>query len=211
MERPMQISVSSNVEKVRRELPRALRRQVPFATSQALNDTAVYWKKHTGPSSMKADIDRPIPWSFKGGLRYKRSNKRNLTAQVRVEANRWVYLRYQVNGGVQSPRGGAIPIQVTDAGLAFFKRNNYGNLRKGALARASKRKDTFWGTVGNTYGLWRRVGEGRRQLNLLAVGAQRTVYSPQWRYAQSVEHAVGHRFNRAFSVRMSRAIKNARL
>lgn len=206
----MQISVKSNIDDIAKRLPAAFRKQVPFAASQAINETARRIATQDARESMEQDLDRPTPWT-RSGVRYQRSNKANLTGAVYVLPTRWEYLRWQVNGGTQEARGQAIPIQVTDAGLAFFKRNRYGNLPRNAIKRASARDDTFWGTVRGTYGLWRRLGERGRGLMLLAAAVPSTTYTARWNYRGVVDRGVQRYFPNEFTRRLQAAIKTARL
>ena len=204
------ISVSSNIKEVAKRVPRALRRQIPFATSQALNDTARQSAMKDARRDAVRELDRPNPFTIKGFV-YKKATKRHLVSSVIIERRRWEYMNAQVNGQVRTARGRGFPIQVTDAGIKFLKRNKYGNITRTAIARASKRRDTFWGTVNGTQGLWRRVGSNNRQLNLLAALVTQTTYRARFKYKRSVYSTVSNTFNKAFAKRMTAAIRTARL
>lgn len=196
----MQISIKSDIDRVAKELPRELRKQIPFATSQALNDTARNIATKSGRRDMDREIDRPKKWT-KTGLRYTRSNKRNLTSAVYIAPERWAYLKHIINATTRQPRRKLIAI---GAG----KRNQYGNKPRGWIGKQSAKGNTFWGEVEGRYGLWQRMSRGK--LKLLAYTTPQADYDQSYDYSASVQRGVDRSFNRYFRVRILRAIKSAK-
>lgn len=194
------ISVKSDLAKLAKTIPRAFRKQIPFATSQALNDTARIIATKTARSDMDSEISNPRPWT-KTGLRYKRSNKANLTSEVYITPERWAYLKYIINGRTRRPEGRAIAI-------ATGKRNQYGNKPRGWISKQAARANTFWGEVGGRYGLWERGARGR--LKLLAYTAPQAEYTQTYNYARSVDNGVRDQFNGFFKRRIEAAIRTAK-
>ena len=105
----MQISVKSNISAVTKALDAFGKRQIPFATSLALNDAAFAVRKEI--------VERTYPQSFTvrnkrfaGAMfRVGKASKRNLTATVSDVLGR-DYMTMQAEGGIKRPRGRNIAI-----------------------------------------------------------------------------------------------------
>jgi len=105
----MQISVKSNISAVTKALDAFGKRQIPFATSLALNDAAFAVRKEiverTYPDSFTVRNKR-----FAGAMfRVGKASKRNLTATVSDVLGR-DYMTMQAEGGIKRPRGRNIAI-----------------------------------------------------------------------------------------------------
>lgn len=81
----------------------ALLKQLPFATSKALNDTA-FDARTSLSGATRQYFDRPTSFTQKG-FGVERSSKRNLEVIVGTEAKRARYLRTQITGGPRSQKG----------------------------------------------------------------------------------------------------------
>ncbi len=136
----MQIRVKDNLKKTDRVARALFKDQIPFATSQALNDVARLSATRDSRSDMESDLDKPTPWT-KSGQRYKRGNKRNQSAWVMIEGQRADYMLRNIHGGTRGPTKGNKGFVIG----ALAKRNKYGNVPRGLLKRMDARKDTFWG------------------------------------------------------------------
>ena len=108
----MQITLTSDVAKFTKRLTN-IRRQIPFATSKAINATA--WDVRTQITQStypKSFPDSPSRTSFPAAaFKVKNSNKHHLQASVydRFETD---YLKLHVTGGIKRPKSGrklAIP------------------------------------------------------------------------------------------------------
>lgn len=105
----MQISVKSNISTVAKALDAFGKRQIPFATSLALNDAAFAVRKEI--------VERTFPDSFTmrnkrfpGAMfRVGKASKRNLVATVSDVLGR-DYMTRQAEGGTKLPRGKHIAI-----------------------------------------------------------------------------------------------------
>lgn len=197
------ISVKDNLKALKPGISRMFRDQIPFATSQALNDVARRSATEDSRRDMEQQLDRPIPWT-KSGQRYRRGNKRNLTSWVYIAPERAEYMRLQIAGGRRLPvpgtRGFLIAVKA--------KRNKYGNPPKGSPAKLASRADTFWGTINGTYGLWQRTGP--RNLALLFYVSPRADYTQGFDWPGSVALTVRQSFNYHFTKRFNAAVKTAR-
>jgi hypothetical protein len=105
----MEISVKADIKTATRHLTRIQRKQIPFATSLALNDTA-FDGMHHARKMAKRLLHKPIGYTIKG-IRYSKSTKRKLKATVFV--NEWPdkgtaqakYLMPQITGGARAAKG----------------------------------------------------------------------------------------------------------
>ena len=193
------ISVKYKSRELERGLDSIQRRQVPFATSQALNDTAADGMKFVR-FMMPRHLDRPTPFTVKGIL-FGRSNKRNLTSFVFVKSVVWRYLKYQILGGTRINRGGvAVPARGK-------KLNKYGNI-PGKRTGLVKGKD-YLAKKGRILGVWRDKGKKKRsQLQVLI--ADKATYRPILPFKKLVKRVVDKRFVGHWNKRMKAALRTAR-
>lgn len=105
----MEISVRPDIKRASKNLTKIQRKQLPYATSRALNDTAYDGMQH-GRKMAKRLLHKPIGYTIRG-IRYSKSTKRKLTATVFI--NEWPdkgtpqakYLKAQIVGGARAPKG----------------------------------------------------------------------------------------------------------
>jgi hypothetical protein len=156
----MDISISSDLKQLTKKLNDIQLKQVPFATSQALNDVA-YDSMVAVKHDMPKWIMSPTPFTVRG-VRYKRSTKRKLVSEVFIEPRVWAYLRYQVNGGtVSKNKGVAVPTSKK-------KLNKYGNIagrRSGIIKRGQ-----YVATMNGRTGIFRNVGRGKNMEVEMLIG-----------------------------------------
>lgn len=176
------------------------KQQLPFAASQALNDTARDIKR-AWEGEIERRIDRPTPFT-KRSVFIQRSTKRNLTAVVGIKDIQAEYLRWQVRGGVQSARRKAIPIPVQQ------RRNKYGNAPRRALQRALAKPNTFSGKVKGTAGVWQR--RKNRPPKLLYAYTRKAVYSPRLNLQRPALTVARRVYRGHMASRLVRAIATAR-
>jgi len=214
----LQVSIESNIAKLTKDVPAFFRKQIPFATSQALNDTARLSATRETRQDMKSELQKVTRFT-QSGMRYKRSNKRNLTSQVYMDPLRWKYMRYSVNALTKQPAGKVIAIPTKKG--ATYRRKYKGNwigqiikeggfwleLRNGTTALFQRRA---LGSRGSNRGRSRRGNTGTG-LVMLAYGIEKADYDMQFDYMGSVERSIEKHFNTAFNKRMRRAIDTARL
>lgn len=198
----MQVKFDSDIKKATRFLDNISKKQIPFATSLALNQTANDVKDKE-QQTMQRDLDRPTPGVIKS-IRVKRSSKRKLIAIVFIIPAVSDFLRYQISGGIRPPRG------RTEAVPVGIRLNIYGNIpgrRTGKLSKLLIRPDTFSGTRKGISGIWQRTRGG--SIKLLVAYEPTTKYKPRWRfYDIAAKHSVKvwpRNFNKALSIALSTA------
>ena len=141
----------------------SVQKQIPFATSKALNDTADAVAKRL-TEQMDTHLDRPTPFTKRafltgsGRFKGKRSNKRNLEAIIIADKIQNEYLALNVFGGVRTPKRKAIMIPTGKLGT-----NKYGNLPRSTQRQMVAEKGKFFkaNTAHNLEpGIYRRTKTG---------------------------------------------------
>lgn len=114
-----------------------VKKQIPFATSRALNKTAEDIRKEE-LSNLEKKFTLRKPWYKPGtklGINVKKSHKTNLTAEVYTRAP---FMKLHETGGTKKPRSGKyIAIPTTN-----IKRTKKGLIGKAKRPRNLKR--SFW-------------------------------------------------------------------
>ena len=103
----MQINVKSNIKEITKFTTNVQKKQIPFATSVAINNTLFDLKKEMA-KQMDKKLDRPTPFTKRGFFINKA--KKNLLVGVLlmkdIVAN---YMQYQIEGGTRNT-GKRIPV-----------------------------------------------------------------------------------------------------
>ena len=195
----MEISIQDDIKKLSKELSRIQRKQIPFATSQAINDVAFEARKAVTIAA-KIKLDRPTPFTLRG-FRVTKSHKNNLKGIVYIHPIVAKYLVKQITGGVVNKRT-AVPVNIK-----LNKHGNIPNRRKGIVKTAKQ----FIGTYKGTYGVWqtsKKGGEGKIQL--LAAFHDKVTYKAKFPFSKIVKVAVDRKFKRLLNKRMRVALATAR-
>lgn len=217
----MRISIKSNVDKVTKRLAKTHAKQVPFATSVALNETANYVAK-VQRKVAQSTFDRPTPFLLNGihtgrgrGWAGQRATKRNLVAVLMPgsrrgnisEAGQRVNdtLKRQILGGTRQAPGRALPVPTKKVRL-----NKYGNLTKGQIARLLSKPNvvSLGRREGVEPGIYRRDKKGR--LTMLVAWEPQTQYRARFDYYGIAQRIAGRRFQKEFRKSMARAVATAR-
>lgn len=173
------LSVAHNIKALGRDLSDAARKQVPYATSLAINDTLADIQRGTGPL-LEARLDRPTPFT-KRGTYLRRASKRTQAGQVGFKRIQAAYLSRLEEGGTNTGRGQRVPVNA--------RTNKHGNMPRGGVKRLLASPRVFSGKPkGKPGGIYRRVGAtakrpAGRQLRIEVAWSDRSSYAPQlgWR------------------------------
>ena len=198
----MQISVKTNTKEITKKVSRLFSSQIPFATSVAINNVA-FGLRGWEMAQIPAFLDRPTPFTLRG-VRYTKSNKRNLTAFVYLTEPVDEYMKYQIHGGSRpAKRGCVLPSRRV-------KTNTYGNLPRGKSKTLRKRANVFSGKPsGERAGIWQKTRGG--DLKPLLFYEQGTLtYSKRFPWYKIGRKYVRANFDKEFIKAMNRAIKSAR-
>ncbi len=216
------LNIKADIKEVTRYLDNLQKKQIPFATSQALNKTA-YYVRGKLQQEAKKKLDRPTPFTLRG-FKYRKATKQKLWAEVYIDKIQWDYMRWQVQGGTRTKRaksGEVVPVRI--------KLNKFGNIPgrwKGKLKKLLDRPDTFVGTIKGVKGIWqrgnigksgkfsttrRRKGGGRsKDIQLLAVLEQRVSYKKRLDFHGTAKRHAQNRFPHEFKRQLARALATAK-
>jgi hypothetical protein len=162
------IDVSSNIKALTRELDAIARKQVPFATAQALNAVGKRIKA-SEEANIKATFRNPRPFTQKS-VGMTRATKAEQSVMVFIKDASAKYLEPYETGGKHFLNSKAL-LNPKDIRL-----DPYGQLPRNTLARLKARPDVFIGTVrtkaGPVNGVWQRVVDPSK-VTLLAANGKR--------------------------------------
>ena len=165
----MQVSVKSNIKEIAKWTTNAQKKQIPFATSVAINNTLFDLKKEMS-KQMDKKLDRPTPFTKRGFLINKA--KKNLLIGILLMKDVVArYMQYQIEGGTRSTGN---PISVPYQPNARL--NKFGNII-GKRTGLIKKSTQFIGNVGGTDGVYERTMDGLK----LIIGFENSVtYRPRF-------------------------------
>ena len=164
----MQISIESDVKKLTKSLNRIQRKQIPFATSRAINTLAFDVRKAL-QDGLDLHLDRPTPYT-KRGVQVEKSTKKNLVAEVGFRSKTFgkgkgsttqaSYMKRQIEGGLRRPNKRAIPVPIEDN----IRLNKYGSLTRNKVKNFLADKDKYFSGKlkgakgkGTGEGIWQRM------------------------------------------------------
>jgi hypothetical protein len=199
----MDISFQHNIREVERGLSDFAQRQVPFATSIALNETAADVAKNQ-TANLSRRLDRPTRFTLRA-FAILRSSKSRLVATVFAKDAQAKYLKLLEDGGTRKPKGKALVVPVN------IRTNKHGNIARRGIKTALARPDTFSGKPGGGRpgGIYQRL-TGGRGLRLLVDYAARAVYRPILGFKSGARKTAAARFPVQWERAIRRAIATAR-
>ena len=203
----MKINIRSNVDDVVRNIERKYRKQIPYATSKAINEVAK--KARVEVDRQIKSLDNPTPFTLKASfVKYSNKNQSPIKAIVGVKDIQEEYLKYAEEGGVSRPnKGKAKPVPTSGS------KNKYGNLPKTTTKQIGKGK-VFSGTPkgGNRPpGIYKRMGQkGRKNLKMLASWHESTQHTQKMRVGDRVRIRVQREFEKELRKQVADAIRTAR-
>ena len=208
----MKLSLKHDIGKLTKTLSDIQKKQIPFAASQAINDTLFNIQRET-KKQMPRKLDRPTRYTL-GAFRVNKASKRKLKGQVYLHDSRR-YLEWQIEGGTR--RNGAKKIGVPfNATL-----NQYGNIpaRKRGLI---KNKNQFIATIKGITGVWERGNYDRKgkfrsngkskatAVKLMVAFEVDVQYKKRFPFYKIAEGVARNQFPRYFKRRLERALETAR-
>lgn len=200
----MDIDFSDNIREVERGLSDFARREVPFATSKAINAVALAAREESG-DVMRRSLDRPTRFTQRA-FAVRRSSKRNLTASVFAKDRQAAYLTFAESGGTRRPKRTAIRVP------SKARRNRYGNMSRKATDRAYATGRAFSGVPrggGRPGGIYLRSQNSKR-LSLLVTYARSLRYSPSMMMRKALNDLIHAELPRHFERELAAAIRDSR-
>ena len=157
----MRMTIKGDIDHARRHMSDLQKKQIPFATSLAMNWTANEIRDYQ-KRRMVIDLDRPTTQTV-NSVRVKSASKRKLRASVFLLPWADEYLQFQIEGGRRQPRG---RYEALPRNLKLDARGNIGGRWKGRIRKLINQKNTFVEQRGTVLGLWRRRARGKAELLL---------------------------------------------
>ena len=216
----MRLSIKHNIDEVTKGMSSMQKKQIPFATMLALNDTA-FDLQRVYKAQTKQKFDQPTKFT-QTGFAVQKAKKTDLTAIVFVTEKREDYMKLQVDGGVRHPKNKAIiiPNRSNSDELAKYRS---GNLTKGAVNKIKKQKDKYFFGIpkGNqgSEGIWERYGRTAtgsvsgariRQVAKLSKQAKYKALFPWTSIGNGVAFSRSKGFDSHFAKRLRFALNTAR-
>lgn len=203
------LSVKSDVRALSKKLDALARKQLPFATAQALNATAEQ-VRDAQRENMRKVLDKPTPFTL-NSVAVKRASKSNPVALVYVKPIAVSYLLPYEIGGKNKLNSRALIKPVGQ------KVNQYGNLPRTTLARLKGKPNVFIGKVqtkdGVVDGVWQRGKKTRGKsagLKLLMKFEDAHDVRQHLDYRGVGKRVVAAVFPRALDAAVAKAIASAR-
>ena len=197
----MRVSVKSNIDEVTKWTTNVQRKQIPFATSSAINKTLFQLRKEMMKQTVKK-LDRPTPFTQKGFL-VQTAKKTKLKGMLFIKQQVEEYLQYQIDGGIRS-NGKNIPIPYKPNA----RLNKYGNII-GKRTGLIKKNTQFFGTVKGIDGVWERQKQDNR-LKLIIGFTKTAAYEPKFPFYVIADKFVAANFDKNFAEKFAQALRSAK-
>jgi hypothetical protein len=197
----MRVSVKSNIDEVTKWTTNVQRKQIPFATSSAINKTLFQLRKEMMKQTVKK-LDRPTPFTQKGFL-VQTAKKTKLKGMLFIKQQVEEYLQYQIDGGIRST-GKNIPIPYKPNA----RLNKYGNII-GKRTGLIKKNTQFFGTVKGIDGVWERQKKDNR-LKLIIGFTKTAAYEPKFPFYVIADKFVAANFDKNFAEKFAQALRSAK-
>jgi len=152
------MKVETNIKDIVKGLSDFEKKQLPYATSKALNDTA-FQVKDALVAQMKQKLNNPTPFTLRA-VKVKKATKKSLYAEIFISDAQAEYLKRVYYGGTKYPKKKALVTPTKD-----LKLNKYGNITRNKVKTVLNSKNYFSGTVkgkgGTRSGIFRKYKTGR--------------------------------------------------
>lgn len=180
-------------------------KQMPFAASLALNETAQD-AKNAVTKQIEKKLDRPTRFTL-NAVGVRRASKRNLKATVFIKDIQAEYLQYAIEGGTRKPKDKAL---VVPRDIRLNKYGNIPGLRGGKkIAALLNKPNTFMGTIKGQSGIWQRTNKNKR-LKLLLAFEDKIEYRKRLDFHKIVVSVAKNRLQRNLKRALEYAVRTAR-
>jgi len=197
--------ITSNINEVIQGLNDLEKKQIPFAISKALNDTAFQAQKALTAQLIKK-LDNPTPFTRKA-IRVRKATKSRLYAEVYVNEVQAVYLGRLYYGGVEKPKKRALIKPTKD-----LKLNKYGNIANKKIQKLLNNPKYFAGTVegkgGKRSGIFRRYKNGR--IKQIIMWVEKKEQKKRLEFDKTIEGIVRNNLDDNFAKALRFAIETMR-
>lgn len=195
----MEIIVKDNIRDFTRSLSDIQKKQIPFATSRALNDSAVAAQTAI-VQGITNKFDNKKRWWLKQqptGIKVLFSNKAKLRSAIFTNV---YFAKRQEEGGLKTPKNGKNIAVPTIKVIRKYRTSH------GAKEIMADNKKVF----ATQKGIFKRTGKTRYPIQLLWSLSPATLTKPRFAFYETCRTTVSKNFNRLFSERLKQALATAR-
>ena len=213
----MRISVVAETKKLTKHLNRIQKKQIPFATSKAMNAVAFDARSFI-QKSLPRKLDRPTKGII-SSVQVEKSKKKNLVAIVGFaglgfKSTKWKespakIMRRHIEGWTRSAKSTAIPVPI----VKNIKLNKFGNLPRTKIKTLLAKPDKYFSgkPKGRDAGVYERIKtKNKRGLKMLVNYEKTTQYeSGRFPLRKIVEAAIRSKYRKRFDAALNKALKTA--
>jgi len=168
----MQIDISSNIKKVKKQLVGIEKKAIPQATRFTVNNLAFNIARKELPKRADKKFEGGATAWTKRGFGYKKAKRGQTAAMVFIRDNQAKYLKYQIDGGTRTPDKSSILIPTDKA-----RKNKYGNLTRGTYSKIAN-NDGYFKARDKVF---KRVGK-KGKTKVVATYKKKATYKPKFKY-----------------------------
>lgn len=193
----VELSIKDNIKEVTRYLKDVQRRQVPFATSRAMNDAAIEAQK-AQQAAIPTLFNNRKKWWLKQqptGIKVKFSNKADLHAAVYSDA---YFAEIQEEGGVKVPRSNRVFAIPADSTPKKYRRS-------GGAREYKQEKPRSFSLDSGIF-----IRRSKKRIELVFTYAKQAVVHKRFGFVNRAKTVVTGGFAKHFETRMAQALATAR-
>lgn len=195
----MRVDIKSNIKEVTKWTTSVQKKQIPFATANAINHTLFQTRK-VMMKQTEQKLSNPTSFTVKSFLVAK-AKKTTLSGMLFIREQAEKYLKFQIEGGTRS-RGKKFAIPTSNAKL-----NKHGNII-GKRTGLVKKKSQFLQTINGITGVWERQRDNK--LKLIIALKNSANYKPKLPFYTIAEKYAASKFNKNFISAMNKALRTAK-
>jgi len=199
----MRIKIKTNNKQVTKKLSNMQKKQLPFASANAINTTLFGLRKEMAKQTVKK-LDRPTPFTQRGFL-VDKAKKTKLRGILKIRPEVESYLHYQIEGGIRKPSSKKVAVPIT----RNKRLNKYGNIpgRRSGLVKGAKE---FIATIGGTTGVWKKGPKGQGPKLLIKFHDSVSYDKKPFPFYRIGHGYINNTYNRNLKKALEKALRSAR-
>lgn len=206
------INVRTNVKEVTKGLSKLHRKQIPFATSRALNRTGNIAFKGLRQQARRTFDGGAAQGTINALTPRNRGVNRNIIYSTKKDLRTilflpdWAakYLKYQIEGGIRITKGAGTGVPTRNKSL-----NQFGNI-KGRKSGLIKGKKQFIATIQGVQGVWEKYGRKGKDARLLIAFEKNPRYDKKFKYYETITTMARVHLKLQLKKSLADAIRDAR-
>ena len=194
------INVRGNVDRFIKDIDRVAKKQMPYATSMAINTVAR--KAEIEIMKQLKTLDRPVSYTLNSSfVSPSNKNKKPISATVGIKDRQSKYLQYVEYGGTSIPNGRAKPVPTRSSA------NAHGNLPRGTTKKIGTAKVFSGSPPGRPSGVYQKMGTKKNpKLKMLAHWEPATQHNKRTRIEERVRIVVERNFDKELEKQFRAAV-----